>query len=232
MAQLYNSAEGGSNGATASFASTGGASIAPFSDIMIGAGASLVFSTATSAHGSLSYAITGASGTYTVLGWNTFNDTSIAVRMYYNPGPVLPSTALRLIDIRNSTTSMARIGLNSSNVLFMQDYNGGSTKWTAAAGLSTNTWYRVEAAISLSASTATMRAAYYLGDATTPVEAVFSTSAGNTGSANISIVYFGSAQSATWTGTSYFDDLAAVPGTTNLIGNYIPNTAGTVWFGG
>ena len=77
--------------------------------------------------------------------------------------------------------------------------------------MTANTWYRIELTISVSSSAATIDAAYYPADATTPVDPAYSTVTGNTGTANITQVSIGSAASATWTGTSYFDDLAADP---------------------
>ena len=84
--------------------------------------------------------------------------------------------------------------------------------------LQANTWYRVELTISVSASTATITAAYYLGNSTSPVDPAYSTTTGNTGTANITQVSFGSSASATWTGTSYFDDLAVESLSTAFIG--------------
>jgi hypothetical protein len=70
----------------------------------------------------------------------------------------------------------------------------------------------------VSATAATIHAAYYLGTSTTPVDTAYSSTTGNTGTANITQVLMGSVATATWTGTSYFDDLAAQSGTTTFIG--------------
>jgi hypothetical protein len=84
--------------------------------------------------------------------------------------------------------------------------------------LQANTWYRIELTISVSASGATIKAAYYLGDSTTPVDPAYATTTGNTGTASITQVSIGSAATATWTGTSFFDDLAIQSGSTTFIG--------------
>ena len=215
--EVTNSAEGGSAGVSVTVANSGGASGDAFKLVAKGSGATLVYSGAAAAHGSLGYALTGSSGTATLLSWNGYSANSMAIRFYYNPGPSLPSKVLRLADIRNSSATAARVELSASNQLFIQNA-AGATVTTFPHALQANTWYRIELAISVSTSSASINAAYYLGSATTPVDPAYATGTGNTGSANIAQVSIGSAASATWTGTSYFDDLAAESGSTVLIG--------------
>jgi hypothetical protein len=217
MSLLQNTAEGGTNGSNATNATTGGGSGDAFTAANKGSGASLIFATAAADHGSLGYSITGTSGTATFVGWTGYNDTSIAVRFYYNPGPTLPSTSLRLIDIRSSSATAARVMLNASNILFVQN-SAGSTLKTYGTALSPNTWYRIEMAITISATAGTINCDYYIGDSGTPAETGYATSTGNTGSANIVSAYMGSTANATWTGTCYLDDIAANNGTTTYIG--------------
>lgn len=226
LSSRRNTAEGQASGTALTAANSGGGSGDALSVVTVGSGASLVFSNTTSVQGTNSYALTNASGTATTMSWTGFNDTSIAARVYYNPGSSTPNAAMRLIDIRNSTTSMARLSLNSSNQLFMQDYNGASTKWTGSTPLQANTWYRLELVISVSSSAATMKCDYYILDSSAPVATGYSTTTGNTGSANITTVNFGSLQGSTWTGTSYFDNLAVDVGT-NYVGAPLIANAGS-----
>jgi hypothetical protein len=177
----------------------------------------MVFSTAAAAHGALGYAVTGSSGTATLMGWNGYSATSMAIRFYYNPGPSVPSNVIRLADIRNSTSTAARVELSASNQVFIQN-TSGTTLTTFPHALVANTWYRIELTISISSSAATINAAYYQADSTTPVDPAYSTVTGNTGTAVITQVSIGSAAAATWTGTGYFDDLAAQAGSTAFIG--------------
>ncbi len=123
----------------------------------------------------------------------------MATRFYYNPGPTLPSTALRLADIRNATGTAARVILTATNQLSIQN-SAGSPVTTFAHTLAPNTWYRIEVAVSVSSTVATINAAYYPLDSTTPVDPAFSTTSGNTGTANLTQVLIGSASNATWTG--------------------------------
>ena len=212
-----NSAEGGSAGTSVTTANSGGASGNAFTLVTKGTGAALVYSSAAHAHGVLGYALTGASGTATSIGWNGYSATSMALRFYYNPGPTLPNSVLRLADIRNASGTAARIELSASNQIFIQN-NAGTTVATFAHALQANTWYRIELAISVSSSAATINAAYYLLDSTTPVDPAYATTAGNTGAASLTQVTVGSAASATWTGTSYFDDVASQSPSTAFIG--------------
>jgi hypothetical protein len=212
-----NSAEGGTAGTSVTAANSGGASGTAFTVLSKGSGATLVFSAAAAAHGALGYALTGSSGTATLMGWNGYSATSMAIRFYYNPGPSLPSSVIRLADIRNSTATAARVELSASNQLFIQN-TAGTTLTTFPHALHANTWYRIELTISISSSAAAINAAYYPADSTTPVDPAYSTVTGNTGTAAITQVSIGSAATATWAGTSYFDNLATQAGSTAFIG--------------
>jgi hypothetical protein len=214
---VSNSAEGGTSGTAVSVANSGGASGNAFTVVSKGTGAVLTFSSTAAAHGSLGYSVTGASGTATFVGWNGYSVPSMAIRFYYNPGTTLPNQVIRLADVRNASATAARVELSASNQIFIQNA-AGTTVTTFAHPLQANTWYRVELTLSVSASTATIKAAYYLGSSTTPVDPAYSTVTGNTGTANITAVSIGSAASATWTGTSWFDDLAAESQSTAFVG--------------
>jgi hypothetical protein len=212
-----NTAEGGTAGVSVTTGNSGGASGNAFPVVSRGSGATLIYSAAAAAHGALGYSIKGSSGTATFVAWNGYSATSMAIRFYYNPGPTLPSKVMRLADIRNSTATASRVELSASNQLFIQNA-AGTTVTTFPHALQANTWYRIELTISVSSSAAAINAAYYPADSTTPVDPAYSTITGNTGTANIAQVSIGSPASATWTGTSYFDDLAAQAGSTAFIG--------------
>jgi Fibronectin type III domain len=212
-----NTAEGGTAGVSVTTGNSGGASGNAFTVVSRGSGATLIYSAAAAAHGAWGYSIKGSSGTATFVGWNGYSATSMAIRFYYNPGPTLPSKVMRLADIRNSTATASRVELSASNQLFIQNA-AGTTVTTFPHALQANTWYRIELTISISSSAAAINAAYYPADSTTPVDPAYSTITGNTGTANITQVSIGSAANATWTGTSYFDDLAAQAGSTAFIG--------------
>lgn len=222
MTLVLNSAEGGVSGTNITTSNTGGTSGTAFSNIGPGTG-SITFSNAQAAHGSLSYAVTGAASSGEFFGWNTYNDTSVAVRFYFNTGPSLPNSQLRILDVRNSSASALRVFIDTTNKLFIQNSTGTTIK-TFANALSANTWYRIEVALSVSATAAVINTDYYAGDSTTPAETGYSTTTGNTGSTNITDIRFGSVATASWTGTMYFDDLATNNGTTSYIGPYSSGT--------
>jgi RHS repeat-associated protein len=214
---VANSGEGGTAGTTVTTSNSGAGSGDAFTTVSRGSGASLTYATGAAAHGSLGYSLTGASGTATFMGWNALNTPASAVRFYYNPGSVLPSTVIRLADIQNSTGTAARLELSATNQLFVQN-NAGTTVATFPTVLSANTWYRIELGISVSATAATVSAAYYLNDSTSPVDPAYTTNTGNTGTTNITQVVVGSTASATWSGTSSFDDIRVISGSATLIG--------------
>ena len=158
-----NSAEGGTAGVSVTRANSGGASGNAFTVLSKGSGAILVYATAAAAHGTSGYSLHGSSGTATLMGWNGYSATSMAIRFYYNPGPTLPSKVMRLADIRNSTATAARVELSASNQLFIQN-TAGTTLTTFPHALQANTWYRIELTISISGSAAAINAACYPAD--------------------------------------------------------------------
>ena len=119
-----NTAEGGTAGTSVTTANSGGTSGTAFSIVSKGSGATLMYSTAAAAHGALGYALKGSSGTATLMGWNGYSATSMAIRFYYNPGPTLPSKVIRLADVRNSSATAARVELSASNQIFIQNAAG------------------------------------------------------------------------------------------------------------
>ncbi len=152
------------------------------------------------------------------MGWNGYSVPSMAIRFYYNPGTTLPNQVLRLADIRNSSATAARVELSASNQIFIQNA-AGTTVTTFPHALQANTWYRVELTISVSASTATIKAAYYLGTSTTPVDGGVLDDDGQHRDGEHRAGLDRSAANATWTGTSFFDDLAAESQSTAFIGS-------------
>ncbi len=163
-----NSAEGGTSGTSVTAANSGGASGTAFTVFNKGSGAHVQLDGCRRAR-SVGVLDDRRVGHRDDVGWNGYSATSMALRFYYNPGPTLPSTVIRLADIRNASGTAARIELSAANQIFIQN-NAGTTVTTFAHALQANTWYRIELAISVSSSAATINAAYYLLDSTTPVD--------------------------------------------------------------
>lgn len=230
MSFIYNSAEGGVTGTAVTTDNSGGLSGNAFDTVTSGTNAVWTFSADTAAHGTQSLAATSPSTTSMTVQWTQFDTSSIAVRIYFNMGSSVYSAHARLIDIRSSSISLARINLNNStNRIYAQDYNGGSTKWTASFPLNPNTWYRIELAISVSSTNGIMNAALFQQDSIDPVGPTLATTTANTGSSNIASVVIGNLQNSSWNNTSYYDSLAVNTDTTDLIGPYLPKTAGSMW---
>ena len=141
----------------------------------------------------------------------------MASRFYYNMGSALPGVQVTLLAIRSASAKVALVVIGANGKLSVQD-STGSNVYNFLNPLSTNTYYRIELAVTISATAAKIQCDYYAGDGTSPVETGYYTTSGNTASANITEVRFGSAASVTWTGTSYFDELAVVNGSSTYIG--------------
>lgn len=218
MALFQNSAEGGTNGTNVTSANSGGNSGDKFNTVTPGTG-TLTYDTAAAAHGLLGYNFTSSGTGSGVVSWNAVINLapSVATRVYFNPGSTLPSSLLRLVDIRNTAGTAVRVQYSATNHLLIQNA-AGTTLFTSSTAVSANTWYRIELAMSVSATGATINYDYYLLDSTIPVEAGYSTTTGNTGTTYIITVSMGSAAAATNVGAFYMDDFAINTGTTSYIG--------------
>lgn len=220
--QRWN-AEGGTSGNTVKTSDTGSGT-AP-NTVAVGTGASLKYDNSQSAHGTQSVALKGASGTATYMQW-TLSGTQLAVAIYWNPGPTLPSALIRLIDIRAAGTIL-RLQTTTGNKFQVQEGGGTTAVYSPASAFLANTWYRLELVLStISASAGAYKFDYYLLDASSPVETGISKTAGNVGTAAITSLAVGSFASSTFTGTSYIDDVAYNVGSTTYIGA-LPSTGVT-----
>ena len=217
---VTNNFEGGTNGSTIFAVTSGGGSGTNFDFVGRGAGATFTWDNAQHAHGSLSGAITGTSGTVTNCGFlNNINCTTVAIRMYIY-FDTLPSTALRVMDIRNSGGSILRVNVTAANKFQAQEGGGSTLAFTVATAFSATTWYRLEALVTLISATAgTYSFDYYALDSTSPVETGISKNTGNLGTTNIVQLNYGSTANATWTGTMHIDDIAFLRNGTAYIGH-------------
>lgn len=194
--------------------------------VAIGAGASLKFDNSQMAHGTTSAALKGATGTATYLQL-TRSGTTGALVIYWNPGAVLPNALIRLGEFRNATGTIIRLQTTTGNKFQVQEGAGATTAYTVATAFQVNTWYRLELVLSdISATAAAYKFDYYLLDSGSPVEAGISKTSGNVGTTPINNVRIGSSASSTFTGTSYFDDIALNIGSTTYIGA-LPSTGVT-----
>ncbi len=220
MAIKTNSAAGGTNGTTVTGGSggnSGGTSGDYFNQVTIAAGGALTFTSAQSAHGSLSYDVTSSS-TGTFMQWNQ-TVPSLAFRFYMRLTE-LPSAAFQVAVARNATAAAARIVIDTAGKFVLQDTTGTNVK-TFPTALPINTWVRLEIVVApgSGAGDGTLKGAHYIGDSATPVDAAYSSTTTNLSTGSLTFMQFGRL-SATYSGTIFFDDLALEDTTTNFIGPF------------
>lgn len=139
---------------------------------------------------------TNASGTGTHASYTGLSETVMAVKCGIRAPAAMPGNLVRLVDIRNASGTACRIQLSAANQLFVQNQTG-TTIFTGPTLTATNE-YRLELAISVSVGSATIHFGAYPGnDASALVGGTYSTTTGNTGSANITEVDFISYAAAT-----------------------------------
>jgi len=222
MALKQNVAEGGSHGDTITTSNSGGASGDAFNALTIGASATLTWSNARPAHGSMGIKLTNDSANPTHFDFTGYSATQMVARMVVELD-TLPSAGMRLLDIRTGSVSVARVILDASNQPVFQTNNGGTTlKTFTGSTFSADTKYRIEvAATPGNAADATLKCDIYAGDSGSPIEAGYSSTTVTTGTtSNLTQVFFGSAAAIAWSGDAYFDDVACQDGTLTYLGVY------------
>lgn len=174
MAQVQNTFNGGTSGATITAANSGGTSGTAFDFIEILAGATATYQTSAAAHGARGAKITG-NGAHAFLQHNMADTTTLTARFYVR-FPSTPTASCQLYTPRNDATYIG--GVNISNALKFQVTNTAGTPLFTSATLSAATWYRVEIAHQIgTATTGAVWFKYFAGDSTTAVETFTSTTA-------------------------------------------------------
>lgn len=215
MALQTNSLEGGSNGTTITTGNSGGVSGAAFAAVA----GSPTFSNAQAAHGSLS-ANMGNTAAAALVRYSVASN-HVAVRSYFWLGG-LSAADERLVIFQDSSgaSSYAYIVANGAGKLRF-GCTGGSSMWTAAATYPTSQWLRLEmyCVAGSTTSNGVAKVGIYVGDSTTPIETVYTSSALNIGGGGAT---FGRVVVGTYSGTLaqqvYVDDIAVEDSASDLIG--------------
>ena len=217
MTLRQNTAEGGTNGTTVTTANSGGASGTAFTTISPTGTPTYQFKNDVAAHGTLSYGITATAGNYVNLVFPIVTAATQASARFYFYLHSLPSAGQDLFQILAGGASVAMVGLSGSNRLAVKSKS--ATVNTFPTVLSATTWYRVELQVQpgSSATDGTISCQYYAGDSTTPVDAGYSASNVDAGTAGVTNVQFGKMTSGTALDVS-FDDIAWNDGTMTPIG--------------
>jgi hypothetical protein len=155
--------------------------------------------------------------------------TRFGVRAYFYL-TALPTADLWLIAMyaADHTTRLLSMHVNGAGKLRLSDAATTTTGvWTAAAAMPVNQWVRIELYGSCGSTTtnATVKGGVYLGDSTTPIEAIYSSTAANLGTAQqFSRAIIGKANSSTFATPYWVDDIKADDTATGLLGPFVTST--------
>lgn len=156
----------------------------------------------------LSTATSTSGGVY----WTrTINSTTTLGADMYIRFTSLPSGECTIILYMSGSTQCIRLNLTSTGQLRIRDAaaGGGANIWTSTATMSTGTWYRISVFATQHASTGTVRAAFYTGGGTTPLDDSTLLTGRNTGVGAYGQIRWGTkASTSTTSYTANIDDYA------------------------
>ncbi len=185
--------KGGTAGVSVTTGNSGGASGNAFTVVSRGSGATLIYSASAAAHGALGYSIKGSSGQRDLRGLERLQRTVDGDPLLLQPRPHLAEqgdAAGGYPELHRDRGTSRAVGVQPA----VHPKRCRATVATFAHPVQANTWYRIELTISITSSAATIKAAYYPADSTVPVDPAYSTTTGNTGTANIAQVSIGRRQ--------------------------------------
>ncbi len=180
----------------------------------------VTYDNAQSAHGTRSVKHVATSGNVVGVYYGNsshlnFASTALAVRAYFYL-PATPSDVTLMMSVYSSTdTRAAAVGISAAGKLYIRD----SVTSVLAAGtvnVPANQWVRIETYVTAGSSGATVQAAMYAHDSTTPLDSVSST-AGVT-STTLSSVRIGKDAYSAYTATYWVDDVGVETVATGYIG--------------
>ncbi|MEO6727744.1 MAG: hypothetical protein ABIM96_02345 [Candidatus Saccharimonas sp.] len=219
---LSNNAETSTSGIAVTTSNSGDSVNTPFHTITTTGGATVAYSNAQSAHGSLSYLFQPVAAADDLVVWTSMASSAVALRVYvYFTGlPATPSEFAQLTTTPDwSFDKLARFALTNTGKLRVLDSAGAL--WDSTATVSLNTWYRFEMFASLggTATTGTLNAAFYALDSLTALD-TFSTTTANLGIININAARFGKINFDGWVSSIYMDEFACLQQASGFIGPY------------
>lgn len=208
MTTLYNNFEGGTSTTTVSTGNSGGVSGNAFDSVSVGATASLQFSSAQAAHGTLSMLVqNGASSSSAHADWTTSMGTQATIywRAYcYMPGSA--GSAWRMIQAETTGSHVGSVFI-SGTTIHLSYGSGFTSAGTLTTPVPTGQWFRLEGYFTGDSSAGAVSASLYtVTDSVTPAETKTFTGL-NTGSP-MNQYQFGQLANASSLGPFYLDDIA------------------------
>lgn len=207
-----NNGEGGTNGTGVTTGNSGGSSGTPWTAATPASGGSIDYSTAQSAHGSLSIELkTGASGGQDTLQWGSAVLSSAPTTLWYRVYvylPTLPASSIKLFKAIAGPNQAHSVSVNSSGKITALA-SGSTTVWTSSATAPTGKWFRIEGSVLSSATAGQVKVQVFTTnmDNTLPDDSFTSTTTLNTAGGAITAVQFGALISVINL-DCYIDDLA------------------------
>ena len=182
-----NSFEGGSNGTTITTGNSGGASGDAFDNAPApGTSATMTFSTAQAAHGSVSMSTSsGGTSTTAYAGYTLASVSSDFVRAYYRLTS-LPSAQQVVMRYLSGGSQSLRVNVKTDGAIEVRNAaNGVITNGTTTATVSAGAWFRIELSITFSATVGAITLRLYLSpDSTSITETLTMTNAALTATSN------------------------------------------------
>lgn len=200
-------------------------------------GSTMVYDNTRAMHGTQSLLITPSSTGQARVDYSASSSTAMAARAYVYLTAV-PTADTYLVSVLNTAAGrVLSFSIGSSGRLRIFDGSGGGTAvWTAAANMPLNQWVRLElyGVVGGTATTGTVKAGVYLGDATTPIEAVYSANGtGNMGTTALRGAAFGKYQASSPYATPFWmDDVSVNDAATDLMGPSVTVTTTSATYTG
>jgi hypothetical protein len=223
VALIDNTAEGGSNTTSVTTGNSGGGSGTAFSAVSAGSGGSITFTTTNAYRGNLSYAFVQPTGATTCLVdmQDASASASFAVRFYIRIDAYPSSTGFQFPAQLRTTGGQLALNLSISTTGQFRVNSSASSSFTTA-GMSLNTWYRVEwtgTGIGTAGGSSTVN--FYLGDSTSSLGS--STLNSFTTAAQVQVIRFGKYSGAVSSVVGFMlDDIAVNIGSSTPIGPTSP----------
>lgn len=217
MTVKSNNFEDGTLATAISAINSGGASGTPFSSV---AGSS-VYDNTQSMHGSLSAKLTPTASTSTQFNYSGLATSGLAARMYVYM-TALATADTWILDFRANSVRAVTFHLNSAGHLRLDNAAGTTGIWTAANTFPLNQWVRIElyAVVGSTTTNGTIVGGYYLGDSTSPIEAIYSHTGTENAGAGVpfNLLEIAKCNSSNYATPFWVDDVAYDDAATGLLG--------------
>lgn len=218
MAIKQNNFEGGTVGSNVTAGQTGSGDGLDF--VVVTNSATVTYDSAQAMHGTKSAKITPTATGQASLSYSV-TSTAVALRAYiYMTSTVAADTYLMRLETGAQATTAPRFVFKSTGKIVLQDF-GAATAWTSTTSFPLNQWVRLElfAQAGADATTGTLKGGFYLGDSTTPIDPIFSSTTANAGTVAFTRAAVAKTNASQAYATAFWvDDFAVNDGATGLIG--------------